>query len=60
MQLIKHIGTQCPVPPDSMVIYNTISKEGEISHVHLPMKAIDLNWTHSPVFGRINEYRRVN
>lgn len=59
MQLIKHIGEKCPVPPDALIIYRTTSRDTPTSHIHLPMKAIDLDWTNRPKIGRILEYRIV-
>lgn len=59
IQLIKHIGEQCPVPPDAMVMYRTTSIITPLSHIHMPMKAIDLDWTKRPSVGRILEYRVV-
>lgn len=59
MNMIKHVGEQCPVPPDSLVIYRTYSRDTPISHIHMPMRAADLTWTKRPIMGKILEYKVV-
>lgn len=60
-QFIKHIGSVQPISDDSLVSYRTISDEGIISHVHLPVKASDLNWSSEGLsFGRIYDFKIVN
>lgn len=65
-EFIKHTGNKCPVPPDTKVSYRTTNDEVALSHAHIPVRAIDLNWQtdgkggKAPVVGKIVEYRIVH
>ena len=55
---IKHTGSVQPVSDDSLVSYRTITDDGVISHVHLPVKASALNWSSEGLsFGRIYDFK---
>ena len=55
---IKHTGSVQPVSDDALVSYRTITDDGVISHVHLPVKASALNWSSEGLsFGRIYDFK---
>lgn len=53
---IKHTADVQPISDDAVVVYRTISNDETISHVHMPIRAAELNWTNEPDLGRIYEY----
>ena len=56
-RFIKHTGITSPVSDDTMVVYRTTSRNTPISHVHLPVRAGDINWTEEELYmGRILEW----
>jgi hypothetical protein len=54
-----HEGMPPELRLNDEVIYRTISRHGDISHVHHPIKAKYVNWTHSPMIGRVLDYKVV-
>ena len=53
----KHTGISSPVSDDTMVVYRTTSTATPKSHIHLPVKAKDLNWSDDELYmGRILEW----
>ena len=57
MNFIKHTGDAMPVHSGKMVAYRTTNEHVPISHIHMPVCAGDLDWTHRPQVGRILEYK---
>ena len=53
---IKHTADVQPISDDAVVVYRTISNDETISHVHMPIRAAELNWTNEPDLGKIYEY----
>lgn len=54
----KHTGSVQPISDDALVSYRTISEDGTISHVHLPVKASALNWSSEGLsFGKIYDFK---
>lgn len=55
---------QCPIDPESWVIYTTLHtgyRGGRmVSPVHAPVQAKMLDWSGSPRIGRIYEFKVVN
>lgn len=57
---IKHTSSVQPVSDDSLVSYRTITDEGVISHIHLPVRASALNWSSEGLsFGKIHDFKIV-
>ena len=52
-KLTLHTSKMCPVPPDVKVVYRTVSHFGHIRHVHMGVRAGDINWGMS---GKIYDY----
>jgi hypothetical protein len=56
----KRIDGQCPVHPDTLVVYRTTSELRPVSHIHHPIRAGDLNWATDVLFmGTILDYAEV-
>lgn len=55
---IKHTSSVQPVSDNSLVSYRTITDDGVISHIHLPVKASALNWSSEGLsFGKIHDFK---
>jgi hypothetical protein len=52
-KLTLYAGKMCPVPPDVKVVYRTISHSGHISHIHMGIRAGEINWG---IHGKIYDY----
>ena len=57
IEFIPHTGTDRPVPERSYVVYRTTMKP---NHIHLPIEAHEIDWSHDPITGRIKDYAVVN
>lgn len=55
----KHTGFTIPVHDNAKVIYRTIGTVNgatKVSHIHMPVKASDINWANATGIGRIYKY----
>jgi len=56
---IRHIDDKCPIPDMAKVVYRTAhncERGKKISHIHAPMLASEIDWSHKPTIGRIYDY----
>jgi hypothetical protein len=56
----KRIDDQCPVHPDTIIVYRTTSTLRPVSHIHHPVRAGNVNWAVGQLFmGAILDYAEV-